>query len=159
MDKTDTIGRLAVAFLAIIALLQVIGLLGTAPEPSVRDDSEWTLLSSRLQSLEELALRRAETLERIETELAIREPRSVPPSSGVATPTSVAEAAPLAEQVVPESLAELVQSLDALRASFERESAATQEVLRDSTKSGEESMDMGIVANPLGASVRPGRSE
>ena len=140
MDSSATFGRLVVAFLAIIALLQVIALLGTEPEPSVQDGSEWTLVSDRLQRLEALALRRAETLERIETELAIREPRSEPASSVVATPTSIAVAAPLTEQVVPESLAELVRSLDALRASFERESAATQEVLRDSTRSGEESM-------------------
>jgi len=140
MIAKESLGRLAVVFLGIIALAEVIGLLNT-PIAVVGDGSSGVAeLRGELGELRDVRLRSAETLERIEQQLDLLSSGRIEPTTtpGIETPR-------LQEQVAPESLADLVRSLDALRASFERESASTQQALRESSpasasESGETTM-------------------
>ena len=128
MDAKDSLGRLVVVFLGIIALVEVIGLLNPASTVGGDGSSGVAELSTELGELRDIRLRSAETLERIEQQLAFWNSSRIEANTtpGIETPA-------LQEQVAPESLADLVQSLDALRASFERESATTQKTLRDTS--------------------------
>ncbi len=128
-----------VGLLIVIAIAEVIGLLSSGPVVSESSTTEFERMRSELRSewegIRELGERRAESLERIEMHLA-----TFAPSPIEAVSEESAESPALEEQVVPESLTDLVSSLDALRMAFERESAETQQVLRDSSGGGDESM-------------------
>ena len=128
MKAKDTFGGLAVVFLGIIALVEVIGLLTSGVPVGEGGTAPIAELQRELDGLRELGLRRAETLDRIEQRLDFLSSGTVEQNttSGIETPQ-------VQDQVAPESMADLVLSLDALRASFERQSATNQEGLRESS--------------------------